>query len=96
MRSAAFFKARLVEWVPSPKTIENQFNIFKKMPKMVAEKNCLRFWDIFPRHVQNLSQNAREPVPGPRSELFERMSKMVPQKIVYASGTFWDVRCRMA
>ena len=42
-----------------------------------------------------LPENAWEPIFGLRSELFENMSKMGPEKIVYASGTFWDVRCRM-
>ena len=53
MGSAAFFKARLVGWVPSRKTFENQFNIYKKMSKMGSEKNCLRFWDILEGQVQN-------------------------------------------
>ena len=38
---------------------------------------------------------AREQVFGARSDLFGKMTKMGPEKIVHASGTFWDVRCRM-
>ena len=53
MGSAAFFKARLVGWVPSAKTFQNQYNIYKKMSKMGPEKISSRFWDIVGCQVQN-------------------------------------------
>ena len=65
------------------------------MTKMGPENNLLRSWDILGCQVQNDLKNAREPIFGARSELFEKMSNKDPEKNVYASGRFLDVRCSM-
>ena len=90
MGFAAFFKAS-----PKPYNIRKSIQDLQKDVKRGSGKNCLRFWDILGGQVQNDKKTLGKRFWGSRSELFEKMSKTGLEKIVYPSGTFWEVRCRM-
>ena len=72
MESPSIFKARRVGWVPSLKTIETQYKICNKMPKMGAAKNMVTLLGHFEKSGAERPENIWEQVFGLRSEPFEK------------------------
>ena len=68
---------------------------YKKVVENGSGKKSLRFWVILGCQVQNDLKTLGNRFLGRDLNFLKKCQKMDPEKIVYASGTFWDVRCRM-